>query len=134
MFGKKAVLILLGLMILASPVSAAGVPVGVKASLDKAGIKLYPGAVYCTGQVDMGARFATSDSPEKVRKWYREQYPEWSLQEKYYSWAFYDGPPDQGMAVIMGTRNMVVQFNKELPGWHSLSKDMTTEILIAAPQ
>ncbi|MGD8353797.1 MAG: hypothetical protein PVJ01_06485 [Pseudomonadota bacterium] len=81
----------------------------------------------------MGVRFTTSDSPEKVRAWYQAQYPEWSIQDKYGTWTFYDGPPGRGPGSIMGTRNMVVQFNRQLPGWHSLPGGMTTEIVIAAP-
>jgi len=133
MYRKLALLIVAGVLLTAIPATGADLPGDVKASLEKAGLKIYPGAVFCTGKVKTGVRFATSDSPEKVRAWYREQYPGWSVQDKYGTWSFYDGPPDQGPGVYLSTRNMLVQHNADLPGWHSLAADMTTEILITSP-
>jgi hypothetical protein len=33
----------------------------------------------------------------------------------------------------MGVRNLFVKFTAELPGWHGLAANMTTEITMAAP-
>ena len=88
MLKRTSLTIMLIFLFCTFPALAADTPAKVKAAMDKAGLKVYPGAVYCTGQIDMGARFATSDSPEKVREWYRKEYPKWSVQEKYGSWAF----------------------------------------------
>lgn len=133
MLKKTALLIALGVLVAAGPAIGGDLPADVKAGFDKAGMKIYPGAVYCTGQLEWGIRFATSDSPEKVQKWYQAQYPQWSVQDKFGLWTFYDGPPDQGPGFIMGVRNLFVKHNAELPGWHGLSADMTTEITMAAP-
>jgi hypothetical protein len=130
---KTVLMILLGIMVAAAPSFGGDIPGDVKAGFDKAGLKIYPGAVYCTGQLEWGVRFATSDSPEKVMQWYQEQYPQWSVQDKYDLWTFYDGPPDQGPGFIMGVRNLFVKFTAEVPGWHGLAADMTTEITMAAP-
>ena len=130
---KIMLLVFVTAFLMTVPAVGDDLPAKVKGDLDKAGLKVYPGAVYCTGSLQMGIRFATSDSPEKVRAWYQEQYPEWSVQDKYGTWSFYDGPPGQGPGAIMGTRNMVIQFNGQVPGWHSLADNMTTEIMMAAP-
>jgi hypothetical protein len=67
---KKAVLMMaLGVVMAAVPVYGGDLPDDVKAGFEKAGMKIYPGAVYCTGQLEWGIRFATSDSPEKVMQW-----------------------------------------------------------------
>jgi len=132
---KKVVLfVLAGVFLMTVPVMGADIPAKVKDALVKADLRVYPGAVYCTGSLDIGVRLATSDSPEKVRAWYQENYPKWSVQDKYGAWWFYDGPPNLGPGGIMSTRNMTVQTNKQLPGWHSLPADMTTEILMASPE
>ena len=133
MFRKTMLISLLGVLMITVPADGAELPGEVKAALDKAQFKVYPGAVYCTGNLQVGVRFATSDAPEKVRAWYRKQYPDWSLQDQYGMWSLYDGPPGQGLGAIMSTRNMSIQHNAQVPGWHSLPANMTTEILIAAP-
>ncbi|UCF31137.1 MAG: hypothetical protein JSV26_01545 [bacterium] len=131
---KALVVILLGLLTWAVPILAADIPAGVKADLDGAGIEVYPGAVYCIGSADMGVRFATKDSPEAVREWFRKKYPGWSVREEFGMWTLYDGPPGKDFGDIVSFSNVNVQTNKQLPGWHSLPEDMTTEILIALPQ
>ncbi len=133
MFRQVALMITLVAMVTAVPAFGGDLPADVEAGFAKAGMKIYPGAVYCTGQLEYGVRFATSDSPEKVMKWYREQYPQWSVQDKFGLWTFYDGPPDQGPGFIMGVRNLFVKFTAELPSWHGLAANMTTEITLAAP-
>ena len=45
-------------------------------------------------------------------------------------WILYDGVPGKGLAGVMGDNQVMVQRNDNLPEWHSLDKDMTTEIVI----
>ena len=39
----------------------------------------------------------------------------------------------EGPGFFMGVRNMIVKFTAEIPEWHGLAADMTTEITMAAP-
>jgi hypothetical protein len=95
-----------------------------------AGIPIYVAAVFAMGNKDVGFRFATADAPDKVKQWYREQLANWSLFESYGAWILYDGKAGAGMSDIMATNQVAVQQNENLPEWHSLPKDMTTEIVI----
>jgi len=133
MYRSTAVIVLLVLAVLISPALAAPVPPDVQASMDKGGFKVYPGAVFCIGNEQIGIRFATADDPKKVQDWYTKQYTGWSIMADFGVWILYDGPQGKGLGDIMATKNIAVQINKELPGWHSLPKNMTTEIVLAFP-
>lgn len=97
-------------------------------------IPIYTSSVFALGNQDVGFRFASNDSPEQVRQWYREQLPKWSLFDQYGSWILYNGKAGAGMSEIMSTHQVAVQKNENLPGWHNLEKDMTTEIVIMIPK
>ncbi len=106
-------------------------------AMEAAGFSPYPGSVFCTGMVELGMRFATSDSPAAVRSWMVENLAEWSLMqdESLGLWMLFDGPPEtKGFAKISTFNHVVVQENADLPEWHSLDKKMTTEILVALPR
>jgi len=133
MYRSAALTVLLVLAVLTSPAVSAPVPAGVQASMDKGGFKVYPGAVFCTGNEQIGIRLATADDPKKVQDWYAKQYTGWSIMSDFGVWFLYDGPQGKGLGDIMATKNIAVQVNKELPGWHSLPKNMTTEIVLAFP-
>lgn len=107
-------------------------PDDLKAILAKAKVPIYPGSVFCIGSTSAGIRFATSDSVDKVRKWYRSQRSQWALidEPKYQIWVLYEGAPGIGMMEWLNYNMAAVNENKELPGWHGLSKDMTTEIVL----
>lgn len=107
-------------------------PADVKAVLAKAGVPVYPEAVFCTGNTEAGIRFATKQSPETVRKWYASQKPGWSLFEetKFGIWVLYEGPKKIGMMEWTMYNMVQVQTNDQLPSWHNLPKDMTTEIVL----
>lgn len=95
-----------------------------------AGIPLHSEAIFVYGNQDVGFRFATNVLPEKVQEWYRKELPKWALYNKYGSWMLYNGAPDKGMADVMSVNNINVTHNANLPEWHSLDKNMTTEIVI----
>ena len=57
--------------------NAAEVPAGVAAAMEATGVPMYPGAVYCVGEVETGMRIAAGDDPQTVRAWYRENLPGW---------------------------------------------------------
>jgi hypothetical protein len=99
-------------------------------TIKAAGIPVYFSAVFATGNKDVGFRFATADAPDKVKQWYREQLANWSFFDSYGAWILYDGKPGAGMSDIMATNQVAVQRNDNLPEWHSLPEDMTTEIVI----
>ena len=99
-------------------------------TINAAGIPVYISAVFAMGNKDVGFRFATGDAPDNVKEWYREQLANWSLFDNYGSWILYDGKPGAGMSDIMATNQVAVQKNENLPEWHSLPEDMTTEIVI----
>ncbi len=115
-------------------VSAAPLPPESAAAMEKAGVPLYPGAVYCTGDPTIGIRFATSDAPEKVRAWYREQLAGWTLFDEFGMWALVDAPSVGGLGDVMANNQLVVSRNAQLPGWHGLAADMTTDITTMLPK
>ena len=99
-----------------------------------AGIPVYSMAIFAYGNSDVGFRFASSISPEEVRQWYREKLPEWSVLDQYGSWILYDGNPGAGLGEVMSKPQILIKENEYLPGWHSLEKNMTTEITIMVPK
>lgn len=111
---------------------ATSTPDDLKATLAKAKVPVYPGAVFCVGSTSAGLRFATKDSVDNVRNWYRSQRPTWALidEPKYQIWVLYEGPAGIGMMEWTAYNMAQVNENKNLPEWHSLSKDMTTEIVL----
>lgn len=115
-------------------VSAASVPPESAAAMEKAGVPMYPGAVYCTGDPTIGIRFATSDAPEKVQAWYRERLAGWTLFNEFGMWALVDAPSVGGLGDLMANNQLVVSHNAELPGWHGLAADMTTDITTMLPK
>lgn len=133
MYKKVIYMIVLSICLIPTCLFAGDIPDQVKAQLESKNIPLYPGAIYCIGEASMGVRFASDVDPEKVKGWYKAKYPKWSIMDKYGSWALYDGPPDAGLAKLMSAKRIEIKHNDQLPSWHSLSSDMTTEILIAFP-
>lgn len=107
------------------------IPADYQAAIDTANVPAYPGSVFCTGDPASGMRLATSDSVETVRKWYRSQLPDWNIYEGYGGWILYAGPADAGMTDIFSSFQVSITENPELPNWHDLSSDMSTEIVIA---
>ena len=99
-------------------------------SLETAGVPLFSKATFVYGNKDVGFRFASSTPPEEVQKWYRQQLPKWALFNEYGGWILYDGAPDIGMGEVMSKNQVSVKHNDNLPQWHSLDKNMTTEIVI----
>ena len=109
---------------------AANLPDTDARTIKDAGIPIHHSAAFAYGNKDVGFRFASNESPEKVRKWYQEQLPGWSLFDQYGTWILYNGGPGAGVSEIMTSNQVAVQENANLPEWHSLQKDMTTEIVI----
>ena len=104
--------------------------------IKNAGIPLYSKARFVYGNSSVGYRFASSQPIETVRTWYINKLPTWPVYEdKYGSWIIYNGEPGADMGeLIMQKTQVSVQKNDELPEWHSLDKEMTTEILIMVIQ
>ncbi len=98
--------------------------------IDAAGVPLFSKATFVYGNKDLGFRFASSTPPEEVQKWYSQQLHKWALLNKYGSWILYDGAPGIGMGEVMSKNQVSVKHNDNLPQWHSLDKNMTTEIVI----
>jgi len=127
-------LLVVCLITLAVPVAAAELPAADAALIQGAGVPLYPAATFATGNKDVGFRFATSEDPETVRKWYQEKLAAWSLFDKYDSWILYHGEPGASMGDLMSLSQVQVQANENLPEWHGVDKSMTTEIVIMVVQ
>jgi len=113
---------------------AADLPAADAALIAGAGVPLYPGATFATGSKDVGFRFATSEAPAVVRKWYQEKLAGWVLFDKYDSWILYKGEPGASMGDLMSLNQVQVQTNENLPEWHNVDKSMTTEIVIMVVQ
>ena len=43
------------------------------AAIEAAGLIIYPGSAYLDGNPDFDVKFATTDAPEKVQKWFQEK-------------------------------------------------------------
>ncbi len=117
-------------LFLAAGVNAETMPEAESDLISGAGIPIYPDADFVYGNRELGFRFATSDSPEEVRRWYVEQLGGWSLMDNFGLWALYDGPEGMNFGELMSVSQVTVTENDELPGWHSLDESMTTEIVI----
>jgi hypothetical protein len=100
--------------------------------IESAGIPLYTKARFVYGNNSVGYRFASSEPVDNVRAWYRKQLSSWPVYEdKYGSWIIYKGKPGASMGdLIMKKTQVSVQKNDKLPEWHSLDKNMTTEIVV----
>ena len=100
--------------------------------IKSAGIPLYSEARFVYGNNSVGYRFASSQPVEAVRAWYRKQLSSWPVYEdEYGSWIIYKGKPGAGMGdLIMKKTQVSIQKNDKLPEWHSLDKNMTTEIVV----
>jgi len=107
------------------------IPEASRATMEKAGVPVYPGAVYCIGDASVGIRLATSDSEDEVRAWYVEQLSGWTLFEDFGSWMLADSPAGASMSERMEGSVVVVDTNAQLPEWHGLDADMTTQIVIS---
>jgi len=113
---------------------AADLPAPDAALIEKAGIPVYGKSVFAYGNASVGFRFASAEPPETVRQWYRDKLSSWAVFDQYGSWILYNGKPGIGMGELMGMNQVLIQANENLPAWHSLDKNMTTEILIMVPQ
>jgi hypothetical protein len=111
-------------------VGAADLPAADATRIEKAGVPLYPGAAFATGNKEVGFRFATSETPESVRQWYQEKLDDWLLFDEYGSWILYRGEPVKGLGELMSRDQVQVQANENLPEWHKLDESMTTEIVV----
>ena len=94
------------------------------------GVPIYSKTTFIYGNKDVGFRFASNIPAEEVQNWYRQQLPKWALYKEYGGWILYDGVPGKGMTVVMSHNQVMVRRNENLPEWHSLDKNMTTEIVI----
>lgn len=130
-------LMVISILISGIPVHGEELKPEATAAMETAGFSPYPGSVFCTGTVEQGMRFATSDSPEAVRKWFVDNLVNWSLSsdEGLGMWSLFDGPVElKGKGQIFAYNNVSVNENSNLPEWHNLSDNMTTEILVALPR
>ena len=131
-------ILLAGILLLVGAAgNAAEVPAEVAAAMEAAGVPMYPGAVYCVGDVETGMRIAAGNDPQAVRTWYRDNLQGWSLyhNEEIGIWTLYDGPEGlTGYGDIMVLNNISILANENLPAWHGLENNMTTEITMALPR
>lgn len=122
------------LFIWGAALAGGDIPAATRADLEKTGVPVYPGAVYCVGNSEAGIRLATSDSQEAVRAWYAEQLSDWTLFEDFGMWMMADSPPGSSFPERVESNNLVVDTNDQIPQWHDLAADMTTQIVIALPR
>jgi len=100
--------------------------------IKNAGIPLYSKARFVYGNPSVGYRYASNESVETVRNWYKKKLSSWPVYEDDLgTWIIYDGKPGANMTQLLMQKNQVsIQKNDKLPEWHSLDKDMTTEVVI----
>lgn len=126
----KKLLLTIVLVLSAFTSLAADLPAADAQLIEKAGIPIFEHAVFAYGNQSVGFRFATDAPPEEVRHWYQQKLGSWTLYDQYGSWILYNGKPGLGMGEIMTCDQVSIQTNTNLPAWHSLAGDMTTEIVI----
>lgn len=122
---------------MASTLLAAEMPAQIKAAFDRAGVPIYPGAVFCTGDAQamgVSALLATSDGVEKVRKWYQTKLSGWKVADGPGSWVLVDGPVDSP-TVFLERNNVSVMNDALLPRGCQLGANMTTrvEVMLRRP-
>jgi len=116
------------------PSIGANIPPDVANDLMAKNFPSYPQSIYCIGTLEMGVRFASNKAPEIVRIWYQDKLPDWSVMDTYGTWVLYDGPADASPPAVMSRKQITIMKNENLPSWHGLSADMTTEIMMAFPK
>jgi len=132
---RKWALLFVGLLILSNSIMfGTELPAQDAKVIEAAGIPIFPGATFAIGNRDTAYRFATSKPPAEVRQWYQKKLSDWALLDKYGSWILYKGQQGLGMSEVMSKLQIMIQENENLPQWHSLKKDMTTEITIMVPK
>lgn len=64
-------------------------------ALESAGVPVYPGSVYLTGDDEVATImwFSSDDSPDEIMDWYKAQLDGWSEIEVNGTRAIYQGPP-----------------------------------------
>jgi hypothetical protein len=131
----KKVLISFAILLLFTGAAIAGTSLSAKdeKAISEAGLSVYPGSVVITGLQALGIAFATSDSVEKVRKWYRNNTPDWTVYEDDGMWVLYDSKSMLNPFEIMSKRQVLVNKNENLPYVHKYDKSVTTEIVIIVP-
>lgn len=132
---RKWAVVFFGLLMLSNSImSGTELPAQDVKVIETAGVPIFPEATFATGSRDVGYRFATSKIPAEVRQWYREELSTWSLYDEYGGWILCTGQQGLGMSELMSKVQIMIQKNENLPQWHSLKKDMTTEIVILIPK
>jgi len=127
--------VLLALLLLAvSTANAMDLPAADAAAIKAAGIPVYEKAVFVFGSREAGYRFATNQPPDAVRQWYRSKLADWVLFDQYGAWVLHKEGKGAKLPDIIGKRQVSVATNPEMVGWHKLSKDMTTEIVIVVQE
>ena len=129
-----AIVVALGCLMSIGPVMAAEISKEDASVLQSAGIPVYPNAVYYGGaqsSVFMTAKFMTSDSIDKVLKWYAKKLPGWSQAESMGSRAVYKGKPVSKWMELFGRTNVVIGKDENAHQWYDeLSPNMTTRIVV----
>ena len=98
--------------------------------IESAGIPIHADVMFVYGNSSVGFRFASNKPVDEIRSWYIEQLAEWSVMDDFGLWSLYDGPEGASFGDLMSTNQVIIADNEDLPGWHSLDDDMTTEIVI----
>ena len=129
----KKILIAL-LLLLPFGLSAEEIPAAETEILENNGILVHPDSTYVYGNTEIGMRFASNKSVDDIRSWFTEKLGEWSVFEQFGLWAIYVGPDGADFGTVMMATQIAVSENDELPEWHSLNDDMTTEIVIKVAQ
>jgi hypothetical protein len=121
------------LFIWGAALAGGDIPVATRADLEATGVPVYPGAVYCIGNAEAGIRLATNEPRDTVRAWYAEQLPGWTVFEDFGMWMMADSPPGSSFPERVESNNLIVDTNDQIPEWHDLAADMTTQIVIVLP-
>lgn len=93
--GGMLTLLLVTVLSFASATSAENMSAAQISSLEAAGVPVYPGSTYTTGDDEVATImwFSSDDSPDQVLDWYADQLSDWSEVVVSGSRIIYKGPP-----------------------------------------
>ena len=107
------------------------------AVIKAAGVIIYPESIYLNGSPDLAAHFVTPDYPEKVKEWYQEKLPGWTLNKEMGQWCLHKGKPFANPLELLNELanrpHILVSVDEGIPFVWSLKETMTTEIFITIP-
>lgn len=104
---------------------------GQKSALESAGVPVYPGATYLTGDENDGVSlwFLSADTPDTIMDWYAENLPDWAVTTINGVRVVYKGSAEIGLEELQNVPYVFVTSGEQL----GRGGDYGNEITISIP-